>query len=145
MKKMFSHTRFFGILETWNRMKYVDTFLFCFRLWQRDILTRFFAPSFFINRLILVPLEMSCGRFKFVVFSSIVIGLLKRLPGAMETGELLFQKSNNSLKKWKQLFCPAGLHSVPFEFMRIFMLPLGCRTYMAYFSQGKNKSYKSCW
>ena len=34
----------------------------------RDSLTRFFASGLFINRLILVPLEMSYGRFNFHLF-----------------------------------------------------------------------------
>ena len=42
---------------------------------KRDSLTRFFAPSFFINQFILVPLEMSMGRL-FLLFHR-VIALLK--------------------------------------------------------------------
>jgi len=49
------------------------------------------------------------------------------------------------LLNWNMFLCPAGLHSVPFEFMRIFMLPLRCRDYMAYFSQGSDISYNPCW
>ena len=40
----------------------------------------------------------------------------------------VLEKSLSNQMWWKFLYlCPAGLHSVPFEFMRIFILPLGCR------------------
>ena len=48
----------------------------------------FLHPVFFINQFILVPLEMSMGRFIFLLFHR-VIALLKRLPGTLETGESL--------------------------------------------------------
>ena len=47
---------------------------------------KIFCTRFFINQFILVPLEMSMGRFIFFIFYR-VIALLKWLPGTLETGE----------------------------------------------------------
>ena len=39
-------------------------------------------------------------------------------------------KFEQTVRGHSNILCPAGLHSVPFEFMQIFMLPLGCRDYI---------------
>ena len=49
----------------------------------------FCTRFFFINQFILVPLEMSMGRFYFFLLFHRVITLLKQLPGTLETGESL--------------------------------------------------------
>ena len=61
---------------------------FCVLIYLKGTVSRdFLYPVFFINQFILVPLEMSMGRFIFFLIFHRVIALLKRLPGTLETGE----------------------------------------------------------